>query len=193
MRNEKLSLPDGRQADKKDEELVILSLENPSNYLYLMKRYEDRLIRYILRISNLTKEDAEDVLQDTFISVFQNLNAFDSTFKFSSWIYRITHNKTISYIRKIQARPKTVDIEDKEIIERLIVQKELEIEVNNKILKEKLMAEIEKMDVKYKSVLVLRFIEELEYSEISDILRIPTNTVGTMINRAKKILKDKLG
>lgn len=177
---------------KTDEELVLLSLEKAENYLFLMKRYESKLIRYILRISNVTREDAEDILQDTFISVYQNLNGFDNAFKFSSWIYRITHNKTISYIRKIKARPKTIDLEDKEILDKLIITKEMDLEIHNEVLKEKLLDEINSLEVKYKSVLVLRFIEGKEYSEISDILKMPINTVGTLINRAKKLLKDKI-
>lgn len=179
-------------ADKTDEELVSLSLKDPNNYLYLMKRYENKLLYYIQRISNLSKEDAEDVLQETFVSVYQNLEDFDSTFKFSSWIYRITHNKTISFIRKANARPKSADIEDREILDNLITSKEMELDVHNQMLKERLMDEINKMDIKYKSVLVLRFIEGKDYTEISDILKIPINTVGTFINRAKKILKEKL-
>ena len=179
-------------AIKTDEELVSLSLKDSNNYLFLMKRYEGKLIHYIQRISNLTKEDAEDVLQETFVSVYQNLEDFDSSFKFSSWIYRITHNKTISYIRKINARPKSADIEDKEILDNLIYSKEMELDVHNEILKDRLMAEINQMDIKYKSVLVLRFVEGKDYTEISDILKIPISTVGTFINRAKKILKEKL-
>lgn len=177
---------------KSDEQLVELSIKDAKYYLYLMKRYESKLVRYILRISNLTKEDAEDVLQEVFISVYKNLQGFDQRLKFSSWIYRITHNQTISYIRKIKSRPQTVDIEDTEILDRIATNKEMDIQVHNEIEKERILQEINSMDIKYKSVLVLRLIEEKEYNEISDILKIPKNTVGTLINRARKQLIEKL-
>lgn len=179
-------------SEKSDEELVKLSLELADHYLALMERYEAKLIRYILRISNLTKEDAEDVLQETFVSAYQNLQGFDFGFKFSSWIYRIAHNKTISYIRKINARPKSIDIEDRELIDNIIIDKDFEDVVHNEILKEKIIDAIATLDIRYKSPMVLRFLEGKEYSEISDILKIPVNSVGTLINRGKKILRDKL-
>lgn len=175
-----------------DEELVKLSIEKPDNYLELMKRYEKKLYRYIMRISNVSKEDAEDILQEVFISVYKNLQGFDQNLKFSSWIYRITHNKTISHIRKTKTKPKTIDLEDGDIFEVIASSKDMDIEVHSKIEKERVVAAINEMDLKYRSVLILRFIEEKEYSEISDILKMPINTVGTNINRAKKILKDKL-
>jgi RNA polymerase sigma-70 factor (ECF subfamily) len=178
---------------KSDEQLVELSIKDQKYYLYLMKRYENKLVRYILRISNLTKEDAEDVLQEVFVSVYKNLQGFDQRLKFSSWIYRITHNQTISYIRKIKSRPQTIDIEDTEILDRIATNKEMDIQVHNEIEKERILKEINSMDIKYKSVLVLRLIEEKEYNEISDILKIPKNTVGTLINRARKQLIEKLG
>lgn len=175
-----------------DEELVQLSIEKADNYLILMKRYEKKLFWYILRISNVSKEDAEDILQEVFISVYKNLQGFDQTLKFSSWIYRITHNKTISHVRKIKTKPKTIDLEDGDIFDVIANSKDMDIEVHSKMEKERVISAIEEMDIKYKSVLILRFVEEKEYSEISDILKIPVNTVGTNINRAKKILKEKL-
>src|SRR5665648_188700 len=78
-----------------DNELVKLSLDNPDHFFCLTKRYESKLLRYIMRISKFSHEDAEDVLQDVFIKTYYNLNEFDSELKFSSWIYRIAHNQTI--------------------------------------------------------------------------------------------------
>ncbi|MBU4536457.1 sigma-70 family RNA polymerase sigma factor [Patescibacteria group bacterium] len=91
------------ELDKKtDGELVSLVLENSDYFLYLVRRYEQKLTRYIARISNLDKDDIEDVLQDIFIKVYKNLNGFDTSLKFSSWIYRITHNEVISNYRKFK-------------------------------------------------------------------------------------------
>src|SRR3989339_1384271 len=97
-------------SQKTDEELVSLSLQNQDNYLFLIRRYQDKLLRYIQRISNVSLEDAEDILQEVFIKVYYKLNDFDPDLKFSSWIYRITHNQVISHYRKTQARPKTVEL-----------------------------------------------------------------------------------
>lgn len=178
--------------EKSDAELVQLSLADQNVYLHLMKRYEQKLIRYILRISNFTREDAEDVLQEVFVSVYQNLSLYNPEFKFSSWIYRITHNKTINYYKKKKSRPVSLDLEDKEILDVIILDKDIALDVVAEVGREMIIKAIGELEPKYKSVLVLRYLEGKEYSEISDILKMPVNTVGTLINRAKQILKKKL-
>lgn len=177
--------------DKTDEQLVSLSLKDKEAFWILVKRYEEKLSRYIKRIS-LIKEDAlEDLLQDIFVKVYLNLNAFDQEMKFSSWIYRIAHNETISFIRKNKKYNQDVSIDDKDLE---IIATEFFIEENhfNEHLLEKLNEAIFELEDKYKDVIVLKFIEDKSYEEISDILRMPTNTVGTQINRAKVKLKQKL-
>ncbi len=86
-------------ADKTDIELVRLTLTNQENFLYLVNRYDKKLLKFIQRISGLRLEDAEDLLQEVFIKVYQNLNDFDQDLKFSSWIYRIARNQAICYYR----------------------------------------------------------------------------------------------
>lgn len=178
--------------DKKDEELVEISLTNQIAYMILMQRYEGKLLSYIKRISGFPKEDAEDVLQDTFISVYLNLRGFKKELKFSSWIYRITHNKTISYYRKYKKRFIVAEEDHNAFVELLTGITDEEDILIKDILSEKVKSEIQNLDLRYKSVLVLRYIEHKEYNEISDILKIPVNNVGVLINRAKKILKEKL-
>src|SRR6185503_18028902 len=101
-------------AEKTDAELVTLTLQNQENFAHLMKRYEGKLLSYILRISNVDHDEAQDILQDVFIKTYKNLNSFDADLKFSSWIYRICHNQVISNYRKVKARPQkyTFDVDD---------------------------------------------------------------------------------
>lgn len=96
---------------KTDKELLRLSLSDKEAFLPLMRRYEKRLFRYILRISSFSREEAQDILQEVFIAIYRNLNNFDDKLSFSSWAYRIAHNKTISKYRYKKARPETVNIE----------------------------------------------------------------------------------
>ena len=80
-----------------DEELVSLSLKDSKSFGELIRRYEDKFGRFVRRKAILSKEDTEDLLQDIFIKIYLNLNAFDKSLKFSSWGYRIAHNETISF------------------------------------------------------------------------------------------------
>lgn len=176
--------------NKTDEELVRMTLEDKESYLCLMKRYEDKLLRYILRISGLSREDAEDVLQDAFLKAYLNLNDFDLSLKFSSWIYRIVHNETISNFRKNKTHLLNQDFfYDEEKIKKIASESDLNKELDAKFLKENINKIFERMDLKYREVLILKFIEEKSYEEISDILKKPVGTVGTLVNRAKKQFK----
>ena len=176
-----------------DKKLVKLSLENQDYSLYIMRRYEAKLLRYIRRISNLDNDDAQDILQEVFIKTYNNLNNFDPSLKFSSWIYRITHNSVISNFRKLKARQQKILWDDNpEFIKNIASELDLERELNNKLNKEIILKILEKLDFKYKEILELRFLEEKTYDEISDILKKPTGSVATLINRAKKYFKKEL-
>lgn len=173
--------------DKTDEELVILVLEDQDYFLYLVRKYEKKLSRYISRISNLNQDDIEDVLQDIFIKVYKNLNGFDPDLKFSSWIYRITHNEVINNYRKYKNKAKIISFDkDGEFIKNIKGELDIEKDLNLAELKDGIFSVLNKMDIKYREVLILKFLEEKSYREMSDILRKPEGTIATLINRAKK-------
>jgi len=178
--------------NKLDEELVMASLENSDNFYYLMKRYESRLLNYIRRLLNINLHEAEDVLQEVFIKVFKNLNGFDVNMKFSSWIYRITHNEAISHFRKNNNKDNLIDGDSEKAL--LLVKDSCNI--HDKIVSKDTSREVQEvmrsLPKEYIDVLVLRFFEEKNYDEISDILRKPSGTVATLLNRAKKMLKEKI-
>ncbi len=178
--------------NKTDEQLVVLTLKNQDYYLCLMKRYEARLLNYILKISNISREDGEDILQEVFVKAYQNLNDFDLNFKFSNWIYSIAHNATISAFRKKKVRPQTVSWEDKDL--NNILKSTLDVENTSlqKLTYKQILKIINQLPLKYKDVLILKFVEGKDYREISDILRKPMGTIATLINRAKKSLKQEL-
>lgn len=178
--------------NKTDEELVALILENQRYFLCLMNRYQDKLLRYIMRISGVRREDAEDLLQEVYIKVYRNLNDFDESFKFSSWIYRITHNQVISEFRKKQARPQQFlsELSDA-IIENFASDLNLEREVNLVFNKEIVAKVLSSLKDEYQEIIILRFFEDKDYKEISDILKKPMGTVATLINRAKKQFQEE--
>lgn len=189
-------IPDINDINRKsDEELVLLALKNQDYFLFLIKRYEGKILRYIIRISGLRREDSEDLLQEVFIKVYQNLNGFDQDLKFSSWIYRIAHNVVIDNFRKKKARPEIANL-DEDINDRIIenIKSDFDItkEIDRKYLRKGMEGILKKLDGKYKEVLVLRFFEEKSYEEISDILKKPMGTISTLINRAKKQFREEL-
>ena len=177
---------------KNDVQLVILSLDNQEYYYCLMKRYEIPLMNYIRKLSGMNQSDVEDVLQEVFILAYQNLNDFDRQFKFSSWIYRIAHNQTVSMLRKKTKNYQDISWDEHDLDQ--LVQSDFDIEQSlfQKMDYRNLLQNIDKLPLKYKEVLLLKFLEGKDYQEISDILRKPMGTIGTLINRAKKRLLQEI-
>lgn len=180
-------------SDLSDLELVKLTLANQDNFVYLVDRYKGKLSSYIKRLTNVNNEDVEDLLQEIFIKVYLNLNDFNKDLKFSSWIYRITHNQVISGHRKLKARPEgyAVSIDD-QLANSLAAEVDIKGQMDNKILQATINAALSQIDAKYRDVLVLKFLEEKSYQEISDILKKPLGTVASLMNKAKSEFKKEL-
>lgn len=177
-----------------DNELVAHSLRERAFFGNLVERYDKRLERYITRLGVLDPDDRADVLQEIFIKVYRNLNSFDQSLSFSAWIYRIAHNEAISWYRKRQSRPEGYLVSEGDEIVKLIAADGVNQEAifDRAVSNELLLRALEQLDDKYREVLILRYFEHLEYEDISDILQVPTGTVGTLVHRAKKRLKEKL-
>ena len=176
--------------EQTDVELVRLSLLDNRNFGTLIERYEKKFLAYIRRISGANPDDAQDILQDAFIKIYQNLSDFESDLKFSSWSYRIVRNQTFDYLRKKKSRPQIfIGDEENNYIEQIADQVDFTKILDQRILHTKIRAGLQKLEPKYQEILELHFLEEKSYEEITDILHCPIGTVGTLISRAKKKLK----
>lgn len=177
--------------DRSDEELVTLCISNKEHLSCVIERYERPLARYIRRLTALSPDDVTDILQEIFIKVYINLNSFDTNLKFSSWIYRIAHNVVISHHRKLSARPEgnLIDVDDT-VLASIAAETNLVAESDTRILKKHLNEALSRLPLKYREVLILRFFDERDYEEMSDILKKPIGTIATLLNRAKKKLRE---
>lgn len=174
-----------------DVELIQLALEDTQNFTYIINRYEARIFRYIMRLWNFSVTEGEDILQDVFIKVYVHLNEYENTYLFSSWIYRIAHNTTIdAYRRRSVGAPINLDDEAYEWLKETLSSGE---NVPNYLEKEDARSSIQQalqsLKPEQRDVMILKYIENKDYEEISDILKIPIGTVGTLVHRAKKNLK----
>jgi RNA polymerase sigma-70 factor, ECF subfamily len=176
-----------------DVEIVKLTLGNQSNFIFLINRYKTRLFNFIMRITNVNVEDAEDLLQEIFLKIYLNLNDFDHGLKFSSWAYAIARNQVISHHRKLQARAEghAITMED-ESVKEIAADFDIKAETDLKYLRENIFKVLDGIDKKYREILILKFLEEKSYQEISDIIKRPIGTVGSMMNKAKAEFKKEL-
>ena len=177
-----------------DAEVVELALREQAFFAYIIDRYEAKLDRYIRRLGVRDEEDRVDVLQDIFIKVYRNLNGFDTSLPFSSWIYRIAHNEAVSWYRKRNVRPEGhLVIDSDDVLNFISAKQDTSEEIFDKSINaEQLSVALGKIDEKYRAVLLLRYFEHKDYNEISDILQIPTGSVGTLLHRGKQALRDVL-
>ena len=177
-----------------DEVVVRRALIDKEQFGILIERYANKLIRYISRLGVSMYEDREDILQNSFLKAYRNLNSFDQTLPFSSWIYRIVHNETMSFFRRRRARPEV--ILDANAVEQLFAVEDEQADASGaaeyRLSNKELSRGLNTLSEKYREILTLRFFEMRSYTEISDILEIPVGTVSTMIHRAKRALRKQL-
>ncbi|HCP08363.1 MAG TPA: RNA polymerase sigma factor SigW [Candidatus Moranbacteria bacterium] len=179
-----------------DNELIILIREeNQERYAEIIGRYQGKLFAYLYRLIG-NRDEAEDLLQDVFIKAFRNLHSYDSTRKFSSWIYRIAHNEAVNFIKR-KSLKRFISWEDvSSTKDKLESCSQSEDGADNQWIRKESIAEvneaINKLPIKYKQVLLLRYFSDKSYEEISEILGKPVNTVGTLINRAKRKLSEEM-
>lgn len=171
-----------------DNDLIAEIFNNPETFGKIMSKYSPKITRYIYRIIGSSSFEIDDLLQNIFIKVYKNLNHFDSSLSFSSWIYRIAHNEAIDYIRKTKIRPRRAVSEEEEDFFLNIPDMSIDIlaESNNNMLKGQISEILKRMRDKYKVVLILKYLEDKDYNEISDILKVPLGTVATLVHRAKE-------
>lgn len=176
-----------------DSELIqVIHTQNREAYKELFARYQKKLFTYIFHLVG-NRDETEDILQNVFQKTFKNIEHFDVSRKFSSWIYRIAHNEAVNFLKR-KSKRYTVSWEDVSTS-----KDKLEISTNDEQVEDKLMREqtvkevndaMRKLPKKYQQVLKMRYFEEYSYDRISKIMKKPVNTVGTLINRAKRKLME---
>lgn len=173
-----------------DEELARLSLTDKECFGYLVERYALKLSAYVRRLGVQSTEDREDVVQETFLKAYENLNDFDTDLAFSSWIYRIAHNQTMTFYRKRRVRPEGHQAAfDEDDLARLADESDVFDERARAYDAGKLRTVLTELPQQEYEIVVLRFFEHKSYDEISDILSLPPGTVANRLSRAKTRLK----
>ncbi len=153
----------------------------------LVERYEQKMKRYARKFL-FGYEDIEDLVQKVFLKAYINIQSFDASKKFSSWLYRIAHNEFINEIKKKGREP--VSFFDFDIFfPHHRSRDNADRNLNKEEIREVIDNCLEKLKPKYREPIVLHYLEELSYKEIADVLRIPVSTVGVRLQRGKQIMK----
>ena len=184
------------KSKKPTDEELIERFQNNDIYAFdlIVKRYKNQLLNFIYRFLG-NAEEAEDLVQETFLRVYRNRNAYQKVAKFSTWIYTIAGNLAKTELRKRKRRKffsitdlgyddKDYDISDEAFSP--------EKSVDSTIKEEIIHREIKALSPKFRQVILLRDVHELSYEEISQIVKIPLGTVKSRVNRGRLKLQDRL-
>ena len=194
-------MPAKSYTDVSDQQVVVFAQEGREDaYRELIRRYERPVYSLIYRMVR-DNETAEDLAQETFIKVLNNIDRYRPEFKFSSWLFKIANNITIDHLRRRQLD--TISIEgapDAVTGERIRAtavtiasggESPLE-ELESKEIGASIEQAIAKLRPEYRACIILRHVEDYSYDEIAEIVKLPLGTVKTYIHRARQELREHL-
>ena len=178
-----------------DEELIRrFQAGDETAFEEIVNRYKNRLMNFAYRFV-LDREEAEDIVQDTFLKVYQNRYAYKEIAKFSTWIYTITANLAKTILRKRRNRKlfffSRLGPEDKDM-DFPSNEPDTQSKIEGKFDEQTIQKAIIKLPEHFRTAIILRDIQELSYEEISNIINAPLGTVKSRINRARLKLQEDL-
>lgn len=172
-----------------DAELINQILRGNMNaFTFLVNRYQKLVVHITGRLIQ-RQDELEDICQDVFLKVYQNLEKYRNECKLSTWIATIAYNTSINYLRKFK-KGDEVDPDDSAVFRKLTDIKSVDYEKTD--LHRYLREQIKLLPVQYRTVLTLFHLEEFSYQEIEQITGMPEGTVKSYLFRAKALLKEKL-
>ncbi len=161
----------------------------------LVNKYNLRVYNLALRILR-NREEAEDVLQETFLTVIKKLHTFDGRSSFFTWVYRIATNSALMLLRKKKVRRSAFKENDEYAelqLENLVDwTQDPTANIANKEVRGKINEASDSLKEKYRTVFVLRDIEEMSTRETSEVLNITEENVKIRLLRARQFLRDYL-
>ncbi|SEQ52833.1 RNA polymerase sigma factor [Piscibacillus halophilus] len=176
------------------------ALANPTNQLSEQERLEileECMTQYGHEVKRVVysyvkdSTDADDITQDVFVKVYENLNTFKGQSSFKSWVYSIAINKSKDHLRSLKKRQRIY----KEKVVKLWDNKDDETPEKHSIRQEhssQILKSVKQLPLKYREVIILYYFEDLTLKEIAEALSIKLNTAKARLQRARKKLKPKL-
>jgi RNA polymerase sigma-70 factor (ECF subfamily) len=181
-----------KKAQKKTEKQIdyelMRSIQNGDMVAFnkMVDRYKGRLMNVIGRMLS-SPQEAEDIVQETFVRVYQHRQSFNFKHCFSTWIYTIALNLARNELRK-RKKFKFYDITEMQGNESEFA---VEMDLPSK-LPEVLKDAVKNLPEKYRTAFILRDVQEMPYEEVAKALSVPLGTVKSRVNRARVILREKL-
>lgn len=163
---------------------------------WLVEQYQTPVYRLCLRMTN-NPEDAADLTQESFLKAWKNLESFHFESAFSTWLYRLSTNTCLDFLRQLKRRPTvslvTEDDEgDEQVMDVADPTPGPEEQVLNTLDREQLSAAMARLPEEQRQLLILRAVNGLSYGEIAQILGVKEGTIKSRLARARENLRKKL-
>ena len=182
---------------EEDQGLVDQALSGDQKaFCFLLKKHQSAIYHVIFKLVR-NKEDALDLVQETFVKAFRSLSSYKKEYRLTTWLYKIAANCSIDYLRKKKIDTFSLDkpLETKEGSVYMEVPDWSYNPESDLVSTEKRVTieeAIESLPNKYKEVVIYRHKEDKSYREIAKILKVPVGTIKARIFRARELLKKKL-
>jgi RNA polymerase sigma-70 factor (ECF subfamily) len=157
-------------------------------YEQVVKRHQDRVFSYACYALG-SREEAEDVTQDVFIRLWDHWSELNQE-AVTGWIIRVARNACLDKLRQRQTRTALLNEHSHEVEQ--YEEPDRTLGEDNGELKRQIENAIRELEEPYRSIVILREIDELAYDEIASALTMPLNTVKVYLHRARKMLREKL-
>lgn len=183
---------DASESSLEDDQYVQRAIGGDQDaFKMLMNKYQKPLYYHIVKMVK-NHEQVEDIIQESFVKAFSNLGSYNTNYAFSTWLYRITTNHTIDYLRKKKLQTTSINepvrAKDGEMQFQIVGSAETDRKIIRKERKKIVSEAIENLPEKYREVIQMRHLEEMSYQEISEELDLPLGTVKAHLFRAREML-----
>lgn len=160
-----------------------------SGYAELLDKYQTRVYNFVLNIMH-NKEEAEEVVQDTFIKVFKSLGSFRHESKFSTWILRIAYNNSLTLLRK--KKLSMVDIDSSSQFLQIERVNNIKDQIDQRDIRALLSMAMKVLSQDEKAIVTLFYYNELSIQEICDITGKKVSNVKIVLHRSRQKMLEKL-
>lgn len=168
------------------EETLVQELQQEESrakaFEVLVNTYKERLYWHIRRIV-LDHDDADDVLQNTFIKVYRNIEKFKGESKLYSWMYRIATNESLTFLKQ---KSKKIGVSDQELKDRMVENLQSDVYFDGSEIQIKLQKALATLPDKQKLVFNMKYYQEMKYSDISEVLDTSVGALKTSYHLAVK-------
>lgn len=186
------------EAAREDAELVRRTLAGDRNaFEDLVRKYHQPLLRLLKGITRNT-QDAEDLVQDTFLRAFRNLDRFDLSRPFRPWLWTLGTRLALHLIarkerKNVSLETAGTDPDQQARLDGPWLGSLADVErMDAALLQRALMEALETLEPDHRAVMILRVFEERSYGEIAEILEVPEGTVMSRLSRARTRLRERL-